>query len=263
MPDTRNRDGGFGVMTFRLSIARLLLLIAAVGVSLWAFRHASSDWTSLVFTAALALLTYAILGVILRRGGRQAFWIGVAVFGWAYLIACFCPGVTGVLRPKLATTKVLGWLYPRLIPYDRQPAGASSREVAFTVPSPTLAAGVDSGSLRTHRVDVRARPAGGGTEFVLVEDVNVAGRSSSRGVITKVVIVVDRGQEALLAKAEADGVEFILDRHRPSFLEWDLTEAPVAFGAFQDVGHALFALLFAWLGGIAARRLYRLDSTPA
>jgi hypothetical protein len=246
---------------FRLSIGRLCQLIAAVGVSLAALRHASSPWATLVFTTALAMLGYATLGAILRRKERRAFWIGFAATGWLYMLVSYCPVVSDFLRNNLATQRWLEWLHPRFIPFDRQP-GAVSNQRLFVLKNPTPEPGMDIRTVSTSRLDVRVRAAGGGADHLLVGNVETTGSSGSGTVLREVAIRVDVVQEALLQRAEEEGATFILNRHSPSLFEWEIADATVDPGAFVKVGHALFVLLFAWIGGIAGRRLYRLDNTP-
>lgn len=71
---------------FRVSIAGLLWLVAVSGLWLASLRYVSVVWTSLSATMTLAALLAAVLGAVVDRGERRAFWMGFALFGWVYLI---------------------------------------------------------------------------------------------------------------------------------------------------------------------------------
>ena len=70
----------------RISVAALMVLVAGIAIDLVAFLYPSLFWSHAAGGVFLAFLCTAILGVIHRRGRDQAFWIGNALFGWAYLI---------------------------------------------------------------------------------------------------------------------------------------------------------------------------------
>jgi hypothetical protein len=78
-------------MKVRFSIAGLLVVIAFFGVGLAALRSASALWASALFTAAVVVLSAAILGAIASRGRVRLTWTGLAVFGWIYLAIAFGP----------------------------------------------------------------------------------------------------------------------------------------------------------------------------
>ena len=91
--------------SFRTSIAGLLGVILYFAISMAALRSASSLWAGFVLVAAVGLILFAILNVVLRHGPRRTFWGGYAVFSASYL------GVSLLALP-LPTT----WLLERLEP---------------------------------------------------------------------------------------------------------------------------------------------------
>src|SRR4051794_8890980 len=94
-----------------ISIAHLLLVVLFCGVALGALRAASAVWASALFTLATGALLVAPLGIIYRRGRRQASWVGFALFGWGYLLLSSVPEV----RAQLGTTALLSALHARLL----------------------------------------------------------------------------------------------------------------------------------------------------
>jgi hypothetical protein len=66
-----------------ISIRMLLAVVAFIAVACTALVWANGIWATTLFTAALGILLFAVLTLILRRGIKQAFWIGFALFGGA------------------------------------------------------------------------------------------------------------------------------------------------------------------------------------
>jgi hypothetical protein len=90
----------------RFSISSLLGLVLFVAIAAAALRAASDLWDSGLLSATVALLVAAVLFALHRTGKRRAFWIGLCVFGWAYIGASLIPPV----EARLATTKLLAYL---------------------------------------------------------------------------------------------------------------------------------------------------------
>jgi hypothetical protein len=113
-----------------ISIRMLLAIVAFIALACTALVWANGIWATTLFTAALGVLLFAVLALILRRGVKQAFWIGFAVFGWGYLWMAHWPngdyafsmsgGFGGGTRQwtlqqgeedSLATTRLLAYAY--------------------------------------------------------------------------------------------------------------------------------------------------------
>jgi hypothetical protein len=90
----------------RFSIASLLGLVLFVAVAFAALREANDLWDSGLFTLMLGLLVTSVLLAALRDGRRRASWLGLALFGWSYLIASLIPQVGS----RLLTTRALVYL---------------------------------------------------------------------------------------------------------------------------------------------------------
>jgi hypothetical protein len=100
--------------------------VLALAVGLTALRSRSGAWSVAVFSLTLVLHFTAVLGVIYRRHGDRAGWLGFALFGWGYLMLAFAPGFCTEIRPQLGTDLLLGYLYPQIAPIP--PPGAVFNE---------------------------------------------------------------------------------------------------------------------------------------
>ncbi len=101
------------MIRFRFSIAGLMAAVLVVAVGFAALQNASDWWCSSLFTITLALFLFATIGAI--RGGDRTFWLGFALFGWAYMIASYEPWSKHAKTPPvLVTTKLLNRLYPHI-----------------------------------------------------------------------------------------------------------------------------------------------------
>ncbi|MEJ7637741.1 MAG: hypothetical protein WKF75_07055 [Singulisphaera sp.] len=90
------------------SLGTLLLAVLSAG-------SPSPPWGGIghlgggLFTLAVAVLLVATLGAVHRRDHIRAYWLGFALFGWAYLTLNVVPGT-----PRLATTRLLDALFARV-----------------------------------------------------------------------------------------------------------------------------------------------------
>jgi hypothetical protein len=72
----------------RLSIAGIMAVVALAGLGFAGLRASTPIWASGLFTAAVFLLSAAVVGSILTKGASLT---GAAVFGWIYLVVVFGP----------------------------------------------------------------------------------------------------------------------------------------------------------------------------
>ena len=118
----------------RFTLADSLVFVAIAAVGLAAFFHASTGWGCALLTVTLAYLSLAVLQVIHGHGERRAFWTGVAVVGWGYLLLAFGPGFRESLGPLLPSSVLAEYTYPRLqvlVPADSivVPDGTPAAEI--------------------------------------------------------------------------------------------------------------------------------------
>ena len=90
----------------RFTIGSLLVLVVFLAVGLAALRGATEGWDSGVFGLTLLVLLGSVLLAAHRDGPRRAYWLGFALFGWAYLALLEVPSIA----PRLPTTHALAYL---------------------------------------------------------------------------------------------------------------------------------------------------------
>jgi hypothetical protein len=78
-------------------------------------------WAAAWLSGCLLVLGVSLLGIVNREAGRRAFWIGFALFGWAYMIMHYGPVLDRHVGHRLVTTKVLAYLELRLHERTGQP----------------------------------------------------------------------------------------------------------------------------------------------
>jgi hypothetical protein len=64
----------------------MMITVAVVGAGIAAMIRPTRGWAIVLPALFLTVLLTAILGLLLRRGDQRAYWVGFALFGWAYLI---------------------------------------------------------------------------------------------------------------------------------------------------------------------------------
>ena len=68
------------------SLRWLLIAVGYIAFGCAALFSASSFWWILTYSLSLTLLFSALLGTIYRVGAKRAFWVGVSIFGWGYIL---------------------------------------------------------------------------------------------------------------------------------------------------------------------------------
>ncbi len=70
----------------RPTLKGLMVVIALIGVGTGAMIRPNKFWALVLPVFLLTMLLTAILGFLIRRGPKRAYWVGFALFGWAYLV---------------------------------------------------------------------------------------------------------------------------------------------------------------------------------
>lgn len=89
----------------RLSLRVSMACIVVLALALAALRSPSDSWVGPMFSMTPGLLLTAVLGVVYRRGTSRAFWLGFALFGWAYWLLSFGPWFDSWVAPHLVLTR--------------------------------------------------------------------------------------------------------------------------------------------------------------
>jgi hypothetical protein len=74
---------------FRFSLLHFLIVITLLAIGFGALASGSRLAASGIYTLFLSLICLALAGAVIVRGEARLFWIGFAIFGWAYFLFAF------------------------------------------------------------------------------------------------------------------------------------------------------------------------------
>jgi len=114
----------------RFSLRWLFGFVALVGLAIVALKNANEAWWSLGVTIVLLVLSVATVGAVTSLHERRAFWIGCAIFGWAYWIVS--TGSFGLERGTLVTGALLRLVYVPLSQEVELPSDMSPGEPTYS-----------------------------------------------------------------------------------------------------------------------------------
>jgi hypothetical protein len=101
--------------SMRFSLLELLALVGVVAVGCVALQHASSVWSSLLFSVIVLSLSASVFGAIWRTGVQKASCLGFAVTGGLYFMLAFGPGFSATVVPALPSGEVMqDFVYPTI-----------------------------------------------------------------------------------------------------------------------------------------------------
>ena len=232
--------GSYRMRRIRCSIANLLLVVLFTGIALAALRSGSALWGSLLFTAAVAALLVAVVGAVYCRDQRRAFWLGFALFGWGYLLL----GLVPEARSQLATTALLDVLHARVFGRS-EPAqftwSWSGRVNTINNPAPFSIPGTQPPDTEPFKIqDLFLRhspfsPGGAGMPYNIPSTPDVYQLPSE---------------------------ETWLNVYPPTTTGNLMMPSAAGLESFQRIGHSLFSLVFAMLGGVLAQRVAFTSRSP-
>lgn len=217
----------------QFSLRNLLIAVAAVALGMASLLNANYWWSSLLWGATLAMLLFAGLATLLRREAPRAFWGGVLLAGGLYLLLLmYSVQHSSSNWANISANTSIDCYSPlsheqlvttRLIRwgYSLLPAFKTMQflPLATTATGAGYVSPGGAGSLGSGMGGPTPMPGGAGTP-------PAGGGGGGFGF----------------------GGTGMAMANNPSYL--DIT-------AFTEVGQALWTLLFAWLGGLVAAKLYR------
>jgi hypothetical protein len=238
----------------RFSLAGLLRAVAACGFAMACLLYASAPWAAGLYSVALGLLVLALIGVANRAGARRAFWAGFAIAGWAYLLIATGPWFHDSIARRLATTRLLDAAYPLLIPRERQSLfyDRTTQINVEMAPSHSTLTQADEDGLRREGASVYVKRPGEASFSLLVahaQFVEFAGHRLAR-------IAVSDAEYGKITQAFTARWPVIVEPTPVKPLAGLWVSPPVQPDQFNEVGHALFAMLISWLGGGVGRHMY-------
>jgi hypothetical protein len=197
-------------------LRQLFLWTATIALGLVALRSASMTWVAAMLGLALAVLTASILLVVFRRGSQRAYWIGFTTVGWMYLLLVFASWTLARMGSDDNPLRAHNLITQQLSSLSYHWLYDKAFEKYYANSSNTAA-----GSMSGRNFYVTTSDMGGGGEY-------------DRSIMIPLIgIAVPNGSGPPAGPA-------------PGPNESD----------FVNVAHALWALLFAAIGGSLAYRLY-------
>jgi hypothetical protein len=235
---------------FRVKIGSILILIAICAVAFAALHYPSGWWAAGLLLGDFCLFTFAIMAVAYRSGGSRAFWAGFALFGWVYLVLAFGPGVREIARPSLLTTKALQKVWPEEQTFTVSVVFASSLSTGASLTTTPGGPSADGVSWVTDVSAVPIPPATG-------QDPTASASTMPTAVPT---VPPSSVGYAVPTPPSASGTLMINGTAIAQPAQYWVTNTLVADGQSAEVahrvGHALWALLLACIGGGIARLLF-------
>ncbi len=220
----------------------------------------STYWAGATFLLTCGLLVLAALGAVVCRGRAREIWLGMALFGWGYLILAFGWHPYSWECPKIVTGQVLETIRPWLpssvsgIPaFDNKSDPECARILKLLeqpVPmhfpnSTTLEELFKHVKKETTRLDGKGIP-------IYVDPIGL--QEAERSMSSTIGARIDRDDIPLKSSLHLCLRQLQLAyRVEDGFLQiiYNDDEGPIIDDSFLIVGHSLFGLIVAALGGAA------------
>jgi hypothetical protein len=226
----------------QFSLITLAGVVAFCAIGCAALVYASAVWAASLITGAIVLLMFATTAAVYGQGSRRAFWLGMSIWGWLYLL------LSGWLfsgqhqadkwgqspLPDLATTQLSRWVYAHVLPRLRTPPSTPGPAAGSLVSG--IGLGSDSGLTGTMMAGEGMPGTIAGVDIrVPALDVAVAGEGAMTGMSTG-------------SLGPAPGTSFwTTTPTAPSYPDLD---------TFLRVSQALWLWVFALTGGAVGRWLH-------
>jgi hypothetical protein len=207
----------------RFSIAKLMGFVGVIALGIAALRAASDLWVGIVVLVTAALLGFAMIGIAYRREGKRAWWFGFALFGWGYWVMAAGPWFAKEIGARLPTSQFLMFLHSKVQPQTQ--AGYADLSLSLTGQSGLM---TSSGTMMLQP----GIPGGPGSGLIP----GMAGGASAPLTFT----TTPGANTAPQPGSFVVNFLFATSGNQDHFLR---------------IGHCLFSLIAAFLGGLIAMRM--------
>jgi hypothetical protein len=213
----------------RFPIRSVMLLILVLAVGLSALKYADQSWAGLMLLMALVASGVGILGTIVLQGQERAWWIGFSVFASGYLALTFTPVISTEIGAKLPTTQLLTYVHSQVI---SDGAGRNAFRASLIQYQ------------RTRRQLLASEDQAKGPSDPALDPIRTTLMTNWQNI----------RKNATLAKvASPSATIFDTNISLPSGTTWrSMLPGAANLEAFQQIGHALFAILAGLIGGTVA-----------
>ncbi len=215
----------------RFSMTTLLVAVGVIAIGCAALRYASPLVAGWALTVTLPTMLLAILAAVARPGRVRMFWAGFALFGWGYFVVVFVPVFYTSIGRYLVSSTVTSAAYPMFTRPESPPAPSRPGEIVVWARA-------------NHRLLVNGEPV---ERAGLVDELKRRGRAEDRPTVSMYVEIPEQ-YEVILRAAGSAGIG-------PTSVDIFSIGMLPNVDDFERVGHILFALLFALVGGLLARWL--------
>jgi hypothetical protein len=256
-----------------ISIAGMMVLVLVLSIGFASLRFPSEPLAGTVLLLTLGAFALAVLAVVYRRGERRAFWLGFALFGWGYMaLTAAAWWDHGADRPTLITSLILDDIASPYLLSDGSPRVApsllenlmgrnKSKKILAALEEPISMSFANETPLEDVLKYIKAASQGPNWTGIQIY-VDPVGLNAAEKTMTSPVTLDVEGvplKTTLRLLLNQLGLTYSV---RDGLLM--ITKEAVA-DPFRRIGHCYWALLLAWLGGLAGRALHNTsarDSIP-
>jgi hypothetical protein len=229
-------------------------------VALIGSRWTQGRWSGTIFLLTCGLLVLAAMGAFVGRRRTREIWLGAALFGWGYLILAFGWHPYLWACPKLVTSEILETIRPWLpssvsgIPAFEDKSDPANARILKLLDEPVpmhFPTSMTLEELLKHVKDVTSRLDGKGIP-IYVDPIRL--QEAEKSMTSTVGVRIDRDDIALKNSLHLCLRQLQLAYCvKNGFLQITCAddELPINEDSFLIVGHCLFGLIAAALGGAA------------
>jgi hypothetical protein len=119
----------------RFTIGGILAIVLFAAVGLAGRKEPTELWDGAVFGLTLVMLLASVLQAVHAGGSRRAYWLGFALFGWAYVALCQVPAIEARLPTTHGLSRLDGLLPGRsTVATAPAPVGLERPRLLFGAP---------------------------------------------------------------------------------------------------------------------------------